>query len=160
MDQKQKQKQKQIQKRRTVKRFTDKSRAAPATDMTAKGIYSTEASDMFGDPVTDPIHPEGQREEGNTKIRKRRQRNRLIKDFTKGVIRGTDQGRSEKIKSEMAGSIPIVINKTPRPTSILSCIPTENMFIWGAIFAIMPSTALSRSMTPNTGRNILNPITT
>ena len=41
-----------------------------------------------------------------------------------------------------------------RPVSTFICIPTENIFICGAIFARIPSTQFNRSMTQNIGRQI------
>ena len=63
------------------------------------------------------------------------------------------------MKLETAGSIPIVKRITNIPTNILSCIPTTNIFICGAILASMARIQLRRSVVANTGSAILKPIT-
>ena len=70
-------------------------------------------------------------------------------------LRDFEGGKVELV----SGSKNTVKKITTNPTRTLSCIPTENIFICGATFAIIPSTQFKIIMQAKIGRNIRNPST-
>ena len=66
---------------------------------------------------------------------------------------------SVSTKSDTYGSSCIVKNKTRNPSNILSWIPTENIFICGAIFAMIPRIQFNIINTAKTGSATRKPST-